>query len=109
MFNWELSFGGMRSRKINEAKLILCRIAIAEEGKPYRKDITPKIPHFSNQHESCYRPPCKCHVTQKSRNSSVQTIRKGKKTFRDENLSQYEFLAALVFHESKNSEGSTIL
>ena len=34
---------------------------------------------------------------------------KEKKTFRDENLSQYEFLAALIFHESKNSEGSTIL
>ena len=77
------------SRKINDAKLILCRIAIAEEGKPYRKGITPQIPHFSNQHESCYRPPCKCHVTQKSRNSSVQTTRKGKQIFRNENLSQY--------------------
>ena len=87
--------------------LILCRIAIAEAGKPYRKNIR-QIPHFINQHDS-YRPPCKCHVTQKSRNSSVLTITKGKKTFRRENLSQYQFLAALIFHKSKNSEGLTIL
>ena len=78
-----------RCRKTNEAMLILCRIAIAEAGKPYRKNIR-QIPHFINQHDS-YRPPCKCHVTQKSRNSSVLTITKGKrkKTFRRENLSQY--------------------
>ena len=87
--------------------LILCRIAIAEAGKPYRKNIR-QIPHFINQHDS-YRPPSKCHVTQKSRNSSVLTITKGKKTFRRENLSQYQFLAALIFHKSKNSEGLTII
>ena len=88
--------------------LILCRIAIAEKGKPDRKN-TLQIPHFFNQHDRCYWPPCKCHVTQKSRNSSVLTITKGKKTFRRENLSQYQFLAALISHESKNSEGLTIL
>ena len=87
--------------------LILCRIDIAEAGKPYWKN-SRQIPHFINQHDS-YRPPRKCHVTQKSRNSSVLTITKGKKTFRRENLSQYQFLAALISHESKNSEGLTIL
>ena len=90
--------------------LILCRIAIAEKGKPDRKN-TLQIPHFFNQHDRCYWPPCKCHVTQKSRNSSVLTITKGKrkKTFRRENLSQYQFKGALIFHESKISEGLTIL
>ena len=87
--------------------LLLCRIDIAEAGKPYQKNIR-QIPHFINQHDS-FRPPCKCHVTQKSRNSSVLTITKGKKKFRRENLSQYQFLAALIFHKSKNSEGLTIL
>ena len=90
--------------------LILCRIAIAEKGKPDRKN-TLQIPHFFNQHDRCYWPPSKCHVTQKSRNSSVLTITKGKrkKTFRRENLSQYQFKGALIFHESKISEGLTIL
>ena len=73
----EFCFGGMRCRKINEAMLILCLIAVAEAGKPYRKD-TPQIPHFFNQHDSRYRPPCKCQVRQKSRNSSVLTITKRK-------------------------------
>ena len=66
-----------RCRKTNEAMLILCRIDIAEAGKPYWKN-TRQIPHFINQHDS-YRPPRKCHVTQKSRNSSVS--QKEKKHF----------------------------
>ena len=41
-----ICFGGMRCRKIKEAMLILCRIAIAPAGKPYRKD-APEIPHIS--------------------------------------------------------------
>ena len=78
-----------RCRETNEAMLILWRIDIAEAGKLYRKNIR-QIPHFINQHDS-YRPPCKCHVTQKSRNSSVLTITKGKKN------STWKFVSILVF------------
>ena len=39
---------------------------------------TRQIPHFFNQHDSHSRPPCKWHVTQKSRNLSVLTIAKQK-------------------------------
>ena len=48
MLNWELYFDGMRCRKINEAMLILCRIAIAEAGKPYRKDTPRQLPIWNN-------------------------------------------------------------
>ena len=40
-----ICFREMRCRNINEAMLILCRIAIALAGKTYRKD-TPEIPHI---------------------------------------------------------------
>ena len=48
MLNWELYFDGMQCRKINEAMLILCRIAIAEAGKPYRKDTPRQLPIWNN-------------------------------------------------------------
>ena len=44
MLNWELYFDGMRCSKVNEAMLILCRIAIAQAGKPYRKDTPRQLP-----------------------------------------------------------------
>ena len=49
MLNWELYFDGMRCKKVNEAMLILCRIAIAEAGKPYRKDTPRQLPIWNNR------------------------------------------------------------
>ena len=43
----------MRCREINEAMLILCRIDIAEAGKPYRKDTPHQLP-LSNNHVSLF-------------------------------------------------------
>ena len=88
MFNWELSFGGMRCRKINEAKLILCRIAIAEEGKPYRKDITPQYHTFlTNMKAAIGR-----HVNATSRKRvEIQAYRLSEKE--KKNISRLEFVS----------------
>ena len=62
---------------------------------------------FQNQQDRRSRPPSE--RSSRERKEIQLYCHKWKRIFRRENLSQYQFLAALIFQESKSSEGMTIL
>ena len=64
----------------------------------------PQISHFLNHS----RPSCKCHVTQKAQKFK-RSLSLNQTPIRSENLYEDQFLAALIYHESKISGGSKVL
>ena len=70
----------------------------------------PEISHFLNQHNSSLAR----HQMERPRHAKAQKFKRrslslNQEPIRSENVSEYQFLAALIHHESKISGGSIVL